>query len=152
MAIESDLDKTPVGKRGTIRERLNKFQAMATENEILNRMREIKSQYGCICPTCQKPGVLLKNGSVMHLDERVIHIIQKEPFAKEFKRLQEVFHLWVIGIASIIGIGIFILGFQNIFYLLVQAYGLALVLLGIIVIPILVALFILPRFGIEIER
>lgn len=79
--------------------------------------------------------------------------MKKEPYAIDFQRLRKITRLWGQGAITILavlaGVWFFMQGWGWLLNIIGNAYLLAFLLLGAIIIPILIAMFILPRFGIE---
>jgi hypothetical protein len=73
-----------------------------------------------------------------------------EKFKKDFARLGRIARLWMLGVVALwaVAISLMVAG-SFAFAILSQAYLFVFLLAGIIIIPILIALFILPRFGVE---
>ena len=64
---------------------------------------------------------------------------------KSFKRLETLFSLWWAGMPTLILIGLLLLGAKTFYELFSQAYALYLILLGLLILPILISLFILNK-------
>lgn len=60
-------------------------------------------------------------------------------------RMEQIAGLWVVGATAIAISVLFGLGLNAMFFVLTQAYLLFFLIIGVIVIPILVAMFLVPK-------
>jgi len=64
---------------------------------------------------------------------------------KHMDRMEQIAGLWVVGATAIAISVLFGLGLNAMFFVLTQAYLLFFLIIGVIVIPILVAMFLVPK-------